>query len=241
VWGAWGRLVHSCIHYMNAGVIAGEPTPRDWRAVLQRAGDAPYNHEPIDVREATRLMAGYYARYGTANAGWPEEAQIVASEQLLGSDALPLPYTTRVDALLRLSGELIVTDHKSRAQRIPDERADFARGLATRPQFVGLSWLVKQAYGLAEPPPVWVNAIIKTKIPDYDRLLVRITQSAIDQWLENQARIAAAGLNGDLMNYSQCAPDIGQRCWAFDWCHGSAEMRSRKFTCGDAAKEADNE
>lgn len=170
--------------------------------------------------------------------------------------AFALPYTTRADAIIRLNGEIVIPDHKSRAMKIPGTtypkvglgvdidpfvRGRYVQGLATRPQFLGMSWLVMRKYGLQDPPPVWVNAIIKTKIPRFDRVMVRFAREQVEAWAGQQAALAATGLSDRSMNFTQCAPEIGTRCRYFDWCHGSPEIRARKFRTEDAQGSKEND
>jgi hypothetical protein len=157
---------------------------------------------------------------------------------LLTGGAFALPYTARADTVLELpSGEIVIPDTKTRRSAFPEERQQYAQGLATRPQFTGLAWLVRRHLKLDEPPHIWVNAIVKTKIPKFDRLLVRMTPEAVAAWEKDHRAVAAAMARGDepIPNRSECAPDMGSRCEYFDWCHGNDELRARKFTKRDAA------
>jgi hypothetical protein len=140
-----------------------------------------------------------------------------------------LPYTARLDLVVRIDGTLYVVDTKTRAQKLPENRAVYARKLRTRAQFLGQAHLAMLAYGLSEPPHVMVNAIVKTKIPGFGRLAVPITLEDVERWREQQARDAAAGLQGDSMNYSSCAPEIGSPCVYLDYCHGSPEVRAKHY------------
>jgi hypothetical protein len=238
-----GNLVHSARGYVELHHAEGA----EWQHVIEEARARGY--DPLLVAEAERLLAGYFAHWGTDNAGWPEGVEIVDVERLYSwplnetlHQAVPIfgaagnLYTARLDTLLLINGSLVIADTKTRARSLPKDRAHYERGLRTNPQFLGQSWLVMQAEGLETPPPVWVNAIVKTKIPAYDRLLVRFTRDDVEQWAEAQRRwyaeFAARGASngaGCLMNYSACAPEMGSRCWAFDWCHGSEESRALHF------------
>jgi hypothetical protein len=267
---ALGNLVHAARGYFELTHDRGG----DWRHVLEVARAQP-DADPLLVAEADRLLGGYFARWGEANAGWPEGAEIVSVERLYehewpdpdhgtcpscdgtgsrlvrtytyrcatcsgtgGPRAVLGRYSARLDTVLRIDGSLVIADTKTRAKRIPSDRAHYERGLRTNPQFLGQSWLVMTAEGLDEPPPVWVNAIVKTKVPDYDRLLVRFTRADVDRWAANQRELSASGCDLRTMNYSQCAPEMGSRCWAFDWCHGSEESRALHFKIGESAEGA---
>lgn len=235
-----GSVVHAAINFLQRGVMAGETTPRPWELVVEAAGSS---FPPEVCDEAWRLLDAYWAHYGTANAGWPEGAEILGAELMMSDDAtFALPYTARADTVLKLpSGEIVIPDTKTRRASLPQdrlEREEYARGLATRPQFLGLSWLAMRHFQLEEPPHVWVNAIIKTKLPRFDRLLVRITHDALARWQHDHANEAAAlkrelASGGEAVaNRSACAPDIGSRCAYFDWCHGPEEMREKRYAKG---------
>jgi hypothetical protein len=173
-----------------------------------------------------------------------EPSRLVAGEMLRchscetssGGGSFALPYTARLDLVVRIDGTLHVVDTKTRAAKLPEDRAGYARKLRTRAQFLGQAHLAMLAYGLAEPPPVMVNAIVKTKIPQFGRLVVPITLGDVTRWREQQRRDAAAGLAGDNMNYSQCAPEIGASCIYLDYCHGSEEVRAKHY--GQRPEEA---
>ena len=94
------------------------------------------------------------------------------------------------------------------------------------------SFLLQEVLNLSEPPGFIVNHLSKAKIPVAERVPLRITQKAVDEWARNQA-----GIISDLKdpravrrNYSQCAPTIGPRCAYFDYCHAeNDEIRDQNF------------
>lgn len=248
-----GRLIHACLQWAQLA-----PGINSWRDVViahLKADPAPCRFD-LERAECDRLLDPYFAIYGTENAGWPDDAKIVSVEEEftneweLESRHLPTcrsgaggfgcacperlsgSYSARLDTILEIAGAITIADTKTRAKAFPQDRVEYARGLSTNPQFLGQSWLAMQRYGLEEPPPVWVNAIIKTKIPQYDRLLVRFTREAVDRWAAWQRDQSAEIGSSRAMNYSQCAPEIGSRCWAFDWCHSSPEQRARNYSEG---------
>lgn len=140
-----------------------------------------------------------------------------------------LPFTARLDLVLRIAGQIVLVDTKTRASKIPEDRVSYARDLTTREQFLGQCHLAMQRWNLEEPPGLLVNAIVKTRIPSFDRLLVRPSLSDVERWRENHAKVAARGVAGDLMNYQSCAPPLGSRCGYLKWCHGSNEERTRHY------------
>jgi hypothetical protein len=252
-----GSYVHGCLRWVNEAALAGEPLDyRDWRPVIvearalrhelvtQELAQLPGWDELDPIDEAERLVGAYFALHGRPH--WPEAARIVAVEEPL-EDA-ELVATARMDLALDLGGEFIIADTKTRKGSLPENREEFARGLATNEEFLRLSALAQKRYGLAEPPPVWLDAIIKTKVPKVDRLLVRFTQAQIDQWRRNQMLLSAqAWASGDsafagrrlpIMNYHECDTPLG-RCWAFNWCHGTDESRALHYRGHEGAQSAE--
>lgn len=227
-----GTLVHAGLRYTSEGVIAGEPQPRDWRLLID-AASRRLEFTPEACDEASRLLHWYFDFWGQENAGWPEGVKIVACErEFSDSESFALPYTARADAILEYEGRIIVVDTKTRKSSLPEDRAAYARKLATRPQFLGLSYLVMRELGLEAPPDVWVNALCKLKVPKFGRVLVPFAHSAIDLWCDTQKQLAEAGLHGTLRNYDACAPEIGSECEYFEWCHGSDEARALHYAKG---------
>ncbi len=244
-----GRYTHACLRYVNEGVIAGEERSHsdvielatDLRAAEIAAGRMqPVAWDETDpVAEADRLAGIYYGTHGSENGGWPQGVKLLHCELLLEDHELRA--TCRADLVVSRGGEIIIPDTKTRGRVLPKDRADYARGLRTNEQFLRISALAQRHFNLPEPPSVWLDAIIKTpkapKDPEakwpVDRLLITFTQSDIDAWRENARRMIAVE---DALrqlpvvrNYHECDPPIGQRCWAFNWCHGSAEQRAERF------------
>jgi hypothetical protein len=234
-----GKLVASAHQFVREGIMADEA--RDWRHVLAVAAEGA--KDLGHVYEAERLLTGYYGMYGTDNGGFPEGTKILAVEHEMHAPegSIVAPYSARADAIVQLqSGEIVIVDDKTRSQAFPKDHAKYARGAATRPQFAGLSWLLREntrsniERQLQTPPPnaapsVWINAIIKTKCVKVDRILVPMTHEGLDAWAEAQARDARGGCNDDSPNYNSCAPEIGSRCWAFTYCHPKGDERERHF------------
>ena len=224
-----GRLCHAVLRYVQEGVMAG--TPRLWTDVIEVAATLPES-DLEQAHHAERLMGAYFLNHGEANAGWPEGTKILGTELLYESRVGSAPYTGRVDTLLQINDRILIVDTKTRAKAFPGDRERYARGAATRPQFLGLAYLVKEKLQLEEPPSIWINAIIKTKVPKFDRLIVPISNEAIAQWAEEQSRfLPIAG--DDRMNYSACAPEgYGARCQFFNYCHlpQTRETQYRKRT-----------
>lgn len=230
-----GTLVHAGLRYCSEGVIANEPQPRDWMTLVN-AASRRLEFTPEACDEASRLLHWYFDFWGQENAGWPEGVRVLSCErEFRDSTSFALPYTARADAILEYEGRIIVVDTKTRKSSLPEDRAAYARKLATRPQFLGLSYLVMRELQLPEPPDVWVNALCKLKVPKFGRVLVPFTHGAINRWCDTQKRLAEAGLHGTVMNYDACAPEIGSECEYFEWCHGSEESRALHYTRSEEA------
>jgi hypothetical protein len=256
-----GQAVHAGLQYMQLGVMRREQ--RDWRAVLEYCASLPdAKHEELD--EAYRLLEWYFNHWGTDNAGWHPQAEIIGVEGLL--EAAPddpiFPYTARYDTLLMIGGEHIAADTKTRAMIVPgykgnelvdeDKLAEWKRGQAINPQFLGQSYLLQKQLGLDTPPDVLVNCIMKTKVPSFVRVRLRITQTAVDRWAANQANVAHAArlddlrthkADGDsyraaeLMRYQSCVPYIGDKCTYFSWCHGAEESRELHYVIDETRRK----
>ncbi len=235
-----GILTHACLNYVAAGIIACESALRDWRDVLEVAGNIVDEQEravwdPFSGQETARLLDAYDAFHGTANLGFPAQAKIIGSEQELSFELAPgLPYSCRNDLLLDMFGEVVVVDHKTRA-RARSTSGDLERSLRCDPSIIGQSWLVMRALKLPKPPPVWLNDIIKTKTPAFERHLVRVEQRDVDAWLmamtenlEIERERVQMGWSARRNPYA-CAPPFGWPCQYLKWCHGSKEERERFY------------
>lgn len=217
-----GQLCHSVLQFVSESVMHRDSADvLGWPHVLVAA--EKLGRDPAAVDEAERLMTAYWAHYGLGNAGWPAEVKLIACEQPLADIVGSLPFTGTADLIVDRNGEILVPDHKTRASKVPE---DAARKWATREQFISLSRAVMRKHGLDSPPSIWVNAIVKTKIPGFERTIVRITHDMIARWEQNQTLLAARGLTGSAMNYSSCAPDIGSECDFISYCHSQPEGRA---------------
>lgn len=251
-----GSLVHAALSYVWDGMREGDlgRDPIDaLRAATQREGGIV-----IDTyEEALRLVTAYFAHYGIPD--WnPEHTKVIAVERLLSDGTVcacpglgssyhdpqcpnetasfAMPYTARLDLILEIAGEITLVDTKTRAKGMPRDREEYARDLRTREQFLGQAHLAMREFGLATPPAIVVNAIVKTKVPGFDRLRVTPSLDDVERWRENHAREAARGLRSSddaIMNYSACAPEIGSKCDFIKYCHGNDHDRA-----GFARKES---
>lgn len=231
---AVGQLTHACLEWTS--LAAKDGTQASWKDIIATASNDNGERKAFDVGvvyEVERLVSAYFSHYGEENGGWPEGVRVVDVEIELGEP----PLQRRADVILELpSGELVVGDTKTRAHAIPDARFRFIEDMQTNDQFLGLSFLAQKHYKLSEPPAVWVNAIIKTKVPKFDRVLVPFDEEIVQRWraeqeeweLEFNSAHADPG-NHALANYSSCAPPIGSRCTYFYYCHGSQEKREQYF------------
>lgn len=231
---AVGRLVHSCLQFAQQEVIDGRD-PTEWPKVIEQA-TAGNLVDPADAYEAERLCTWYFAKYTTQNAGWPSEARIIRIEGLLQSEINSLPITARADSIIDLDGEILIADHKTRKTKTPDHYVD---SLHTRAQFLRLAWLYQQKHQQL-PDGIWVNVIVKTKEVQLSRHIVKLSQTEVDRWAENQAVLATLIKSQKflkapaVMNYSACWPEYfgNGRCEYYNYCHGSDEVRERFYVQG---------
>lgn len=239
-----GSAVHAALAYVWEGLRLGDGErprlgeARDWRDGLDAMTLRPGGIEEDAYHEAERLLSAYFGHYGggTFEGGgsdW-DGFRVEAVEELIADEAsFALPYTARLDLVLRDASEnIVLVDTKTRAKAFPRDAAAlerYRRGLRTREQFLGQAHLAMIRWGLKDPPPVIVNAIIKTRIPEFARLRVPLTLHDVEAWRENHAREALEGLDGDRMNYSECAPEIGSPCRFLTWCHGTDAEREKHY------------
>src|SRR5688572_15621397 len=105
---------------------------------------------------------------------------------------------------------------------------EYATELATRPQFLGLSWLVGNAFGDGEPAHLIADVIVKTRIPAFARVEIEITGQMVSQWHTQHLRLIEQ-MSSDRMSLNACAPGYVRRCQYFDWCHGSDESKALHY------------
>ncbi len=243
-----GSLCHAVLAY--AGICVMRDEPADWWDLVLEAASTPDGDRAAfqrgSIDEARRLMTHYWFKWGLDNAGYPAGSTVLAVEQLFESapGALgPTPHTGRADAIIRLaSGEVVIVDHKTRRAAFPADRDRYIRGCSTNPQFTALSWFARHvrasaslsascdALMLDRYVPLWVNGIIKTKTPKFDRLLVRFTDDGVQRWAAWHSLNASIMAENDTPNPAACAPEGQRRCWAFQWCHGTEAERARVYT-----------
>jgi hypothetical protein len=236
-----GTIVHAGIRLVETGTMAPQEAIA---AVADAAAAQGSRFTGYDVAEGQRLLEAYWAHWGEENAGWPEGITIVGTEIQL--KAAGLRHTGAIDTLIDDGSQLIIVDTKTRASKLPE---DAERVFATNPQFLSLSYMLQESRDLENPPPVMVNAVVKTKVPDFHRVLVRFRQSQVDAWARNQQQIennsSALQESGNggceaVMNYSACAPAIGSKCDYFYYCHAeSEEERDLKYGTGIISEESE--
>ncbi len=209
-----GSLVHAVREWTNRGAMLGRH--HDWRDVLEVATE-----ECLDVdviHEAHRLLKSYYAHYGEINSGWDPRIKVVGVEGLLESPEIG--YTGRADAILEIADRIVISDTKTRKSSLPRDLARWTEGAGTNPQFLHLTYAVRRDWGLDYYPDIWLDIIVKTKIPKFQRVTVSFRDSVVSDWLETQRHTMTLPVLQH-RNYHACAPAIGSRCWAFDWCHNN--------------------
>lgn len=225
----FGTLAHACLSYS-----ARNPANR-WQDVIAFARQDAATYPTAIVDQVEVLIGAYFARWGhEATCGFDASVEVVAVEELIEVPASPgvEPYSTRLDLQLRVGDELAFCDHKT-AGSTPITTAcdvdELRRQLATRPQFLGSSWALREALGLSYAPPMIVNYLIKTKVPKFLRVFVPFTNAQLDMWNENRAPVPTRDGPVPRRDLHNCAPAIGMPCWAFDYCHGNDRSKEIKF------------
>ncbi len=252
---AVGHYCHGILRYMQRGAVKGEE--RRWEDVTDYLGMAVDGPPPELLEEVYRLMRFYWEFWGTANGGWPSEATITGIEEYLETppELAVLPHTGRADTILEIGGQIVVVDTKTRKNKIPDDIEKFRRKARTRAQFVSLSGMLQMKLKLDEPPAVMVNAIVKTKLPQMQRVIVDIRQVDVDRWIEDHKANAATALDqqeaaalyvsnsgiSDVLPYvyprnlDSCAPELGSPCRFYGYCHALSD-EERALNWGVKAK-----
>lgn len=233
-----GILVHACMRYW------GEGNDR-WIDVIDAAregvGGVALSRTPV-VSEAEWLMAGYYDRYGhmVGNVvGFDgDEWRVVGVEKVFdsrdcsGADSWPVPLTARADLLLesRDDGLIVIVDHKTRSKRFSDNRSRELRIARTDAEFLGLSYLVRHTLNLSYYPAIWINGLVKLKIPDFQRLYVPLDgRPEIEGFAQVMRHDGYAHNEISRRNLASCAPMMGEACWAYQHCWGTEESRERYY------------
>lgn len=232
-----GSLVHAVLRYAGECIMRGE-SAAGWEAVLDAAVQAPYGYPEDAAEEARRIMHHYWLRYDIAYAGYPPEARLISIEDEWRHDFGGLPVSARADVMLEMHDELFIVDHKTRSSKFPDA---YVRDSATRPQFLRLAALYRAKCNVI--PAIWVNGLIKTAIPKFERHVIRFDAAQVDAWCENQVLLASAIRRQDwaqaTMNFSQCSDGTFGACSYRDFCHGSEELEALKFRKKDDKSGSD--
>lgn len=241
-WSQIGVLVHAGLALEGFAELTGLDV--QWQDLFNARGLLSGKYTLENIAEANRLLRAYEHEYDMEQcAGFGPGRKLLAVEHFMSAD-LNGPYTARVDTLLANSGpaaelsQLTVVDTKTRASmyRIPDD--ELGAKLRTRPQFLGIAYLVQQAFGVI--PSIMVNFISKAAVPSFRRIEFLPSAAEIEAWAENHRALQAVRGTRSLpvyKNYNECAPDIGTPCWAFDWCHGDEQAREEKFVCPSAKRK----
>lgn len=229
-----GIALHAVLAYSARGI------DRSWRDMV-RWQELHSSLAPEVVAECSRLVEAYFFRYGDGLAGF-EDARAIRGVELKLQRWRPFAYSGRIDLLVTTASGPLVVDHKTRGRKVPDDTEEYQRDLSTRPQLLGLSWLARKCLKLPYYPPVCLNEIVKTRVPQFARTTVPMDPARVDAWVRNE-KLARSRMRLDrlthrsrrddtsiLRNYDSCAPVIGARCQYFDWCHGTERQRHDLYT-----------
>ena len=242
---------------VHIGMAAGMLGYKYERTDLEELALFAIESEPRLQEEAkldgARLLRHYIAFWG--ETAWNFGGEVVAAEKYLEADVAAEvgkpgmfpPTSTRVDFIVRVpwerGGQPIPTwmwgDHKTRRSscpgvKDPGTRAEFIRGLHTDDQFLRHSYCLWKLTGRLRPGVL--NFFVKTKEPKFERIYIQHTEKQLRRWGANEG-LRVRRYSGDmdlptdkpLMEYGECEPAMGKRCWAFNWCHGTQQMRDEQF------------
>lgn len=225
-----GQLVHAGLHYAALGEMGREyHDPLDITRYV--AADPNTKTNLGVVYDAERLLAAYASYYGP---GIGFDYPVIDAEKFVASDVMRMTETRRIDCVLRVGGQVVLVDHKTRKCKLPDDREQFALERAASPAIVGQSLLAKQHYELDYYPELILNCIIKTKIPKFDRINIVVTERNVSDYMQARTLEIDRQLAGSaIKNLDACAPALGSRCWAWEYCHGTDEQRET-YKKGDA-------
>jgi hypothetical protein len=227
-----GTLVHAALAYVADGAMR-HTKPHRWEDVVKAAQTQDPPPPEFVIEESSRLLKAYFQRWGHENAGWSAVDIISIEREFTAPAPNSFRYSGRIDMLLEIDGQIMIVDTKTTSRNYGSNYDEIRRELTTRSQFLGLSWLVQNAFGLREPPAIIVNLIVKTKVPQFDRIWAPITQKQLALWVETQRQnyqvFDLLSARKPIRNYSACAPGYSPRCWAFDWCHGTNEQHERLY------------
>lgn len=233
---AIGQVVHAGLAYAALGVIEGFEWDLGhvWEEIERRE-----LFTPDIVVESKRLLRAYFAYWGRENAGYGKSVNLLEVEHFVATKkAGGRRYTGRVDLLAEAKPKgskryrMVIFDHKTRSSMPKASNEELSRGWATNPQFLGLAYCVREVE--EETPAFCVNVISKTQVPQFRRVSWQYEDEELDRWAKEH-RKSLEMLKHDFMNYNQCDPPIGSRCWAFDWCHGTDKQREELYTIPEAS------
>lgn len=217
--------------------------------IWQRAVEA----SPVDCEarlEAARLLSAYFAHYGIDNAGWGNYKILSVEQEMHAYKSLY--WSTRVDAVVMAPAErkhsereVFVVDHKTSRSAVSDV-AEFVRDCKVNPQFLGHALTYQTVFG--KRVSVLVNLVVKSRIPSFERVIVRFSDAELMNWhaeqkmyeIENRAKLENVVNRKRLpiKNYDACTNAVGMRCWAFDYCWGTDQDRENLFYKVDEGSEA---
>lgn len=184
-----------------------------WRRVIS----AGKEDESIKL-DATRLVAAHELTWADRDEGFDK---IVGVERLVQTRVHDVPYSTRMDLIVK-SGKLpVVIDHKT-ASRISDNTGT---EFAMSGQLMGMLavWPYK-----GSRPVTRINLIVKTAQPQFSRIGLAFTTKQIERW-----KLDLKALGADLQRYerarrfprrySACMGRYGP-CEMFSLCHAGTGM-----------------
>lgn len=217
-----GEIFHRGVELVTIDALAGiDTTWEHWEAAMRMAR----KEHPKDVKvglEATRLLAAYAKHYGPENAGYEPEYTITGTEEVLTGGDLHVEhggYAAIADAILEDIHGPIIVETKTAARMPSGTETELKRAIAMQDQVLGLAYCGYKRFGSI--PRVMRNIVTKTNQVGFLRLLVDISDEALEKWerdqLESEQLIGLTCANRDA-----CAPPMGFICNYFEHCHGTS-------------------
>lgn len=212
-----GTVVHrglAAVYWRRMNAEREKTLPVEyWRRVIS----AGKEDESIKL-DATRLVAEHERAWAERDEGFDK---VVAVERLVETEVNGVPYSTRMDLVVKDRKLPVVIDHKT-AGRISDNTGT---EFAMSGQLMGMLavWPYK-----GSQPVTRINLIVKTATPQFSRIGLAFTTKQIERWKKD-----LAALYSDLQRYeragrfprrySACMGRYGP-CEMFSLCHAGRGM-----------------
>jgi hypothetical protein len=233
-----GSLFHAAQAWQLAGQGVWSDVVEYCKSQMTFAADGSVFDREV-IEESERLLQCYYAHWGE-DGGWgnASDSRVLAVEYEMVGKVGGMFYSAKADHIRKHYDEIVVVDTKTSGRKPSGVTLvgsglvgldEYARELATRPQFLGLSWITGEIFNAGKPVSLIDDLVIKTKVPSFARVRIDFTEEMIKTWQKQHELLLQEPRR---MNLHQCAPGFTRRCDYFDWCHGTDEMRANWYSKG---------